>query len=340
MRYLSPFSLPDSPSTHPLDKKALMFQRRKLLAELELNADGLLYIKNRPFSKSDILDYFETLQDESVLLYHGEVGKDKILVAFLEEGQLPEGAVFAQADLYDDIQFLQWISPYFYIAFTGYVKECLQKIDERGLQTLLQNRLLLTDYDRERAWIQIGQLLENNVSLLDHYHERGAQSAAGLSISGISPFVTEPYIGMILMLPKDPFAGVRDRYAFALMQVSIHIFNKLKGSRDMAQEWIENARLLAVSEAVAAGVDDKIREMRKFRKKSNARNIRFAVVLGIIVFKLLANQNWGSSNNTPSFTRFDYINGKDTITIHDIKQLDSVLHKRQSPDSIQTLQLH
>jgi len=341
MRYLSPASLPDSSLINPADKKALALQRRKLLAELELSADGHLYIKNRAFSKSDILEYFETLQDETILHYHGEVSKDRILVEFLEEGRLPADEVFSQAERYDDVHFLQWISPYFYTAFTAHVTECLQAANEDGLQALLQNRLLLTDYDRERAWVQIGQLIENNISLLDHYHEQVEHNEAVLSLTDIYHLVTGPYIRMILLLPKDPFAGLRDKYAIAIMQVTIYFFNKLKSNRDIFMKWMENAALLAVSEGVAAAVTGKIAEMEKIRKKSRAVLIRTAVFVSIILLKLLINQHWGSStNNIPKFTRFNYINGKDTTTIYDIKQLDSVLHKKLHPDTSATLQLH
>jgi len=280
MRYLSPTSLPDSPPLDPLDKKAL--------------------------------------QDDTVLQYHAALSKDEVLLAFLEEGVLGEDARFAEAPIYEDPGFINWISPYFDTAFTAFVTKCLQDIDEIGIKALLRNRLLLTSYDEEQAWFHIAQGLESTVSRLEHLHKQAEQDNTVPPPADILPLVDEDRIQLILLLPEGPFAGLRDRYAVALLQVAILVFNKKKESRDSAQKWLENAQLLAVSKDLAAEVREKLREVEKIRKKPDAGIVLAAVIMGIIILKFVVFQSPHSSNNeVPKFT---------------VHQLDSVMHHRS--DSI------
>jgi len=333
MRYLSPTSLPDSPPLDPPDKKALMLQRRKLLAELELSANGTLLLKDRPFTRNDILEYFETLQDDTILQYHAALGKDEVLLAFLEEDTLGEDAHFAPATIYDDPGFISWISPYFYTALVAFVTDCLRDIDEIGLKALLRNRLLLTGYDEEQAWFHIAQGLESTVSRLEALHQQAEQDNTVPPPADILPLVDDDRIQLIVLLPEAPFAGVRDRYAVALMQVAILVFNKKKESRDTAQKWLENAQILASSKHLAAEVMDKLREVEKIRKKPDAGLIRAVVIMGIIILKFVVFQSPHSSGyEAPKFTNFTYINGRDTVNVKSVHQLDSMMHLR--PDSI------
>jgi len=341
MRYLSPTSLPDRPSINPPDKKALQLQRRKLLTELELSADGYCVINDRPFSKNDLLEYFETLQEDTILYYHAEVSKDEVLTGFLEQGQLLEDASFLDSDLYTNPEFLQWISPYFHTAFTQYVAECLQNIDETGLHTILRNHLLMTDYDREQAWILIGQSVENRISRLEDLLEPDRQPKPVPTLADLFPEGAHQFIRMIVALPEGPFTGLRNKYAAYLMQGCILVFNKEKDQRDLILGWMEYIKRLAVSEELVRDVEEKIAEMERLRRKSDSGMTRVAIFIGIILLKfLLFNSHSPSSYDPPKFTKFTYVNGKDTTTVHGIKELDSLLHQRKPGDSPQSLRFH
>ena len=301
MRYLSPASLPDSPLINLSDKKSLQLQKKKLLAELELNATGEIKINDRTLSKNDILQYFETLEDETILRYHETVSKDKPLTAFLENSRLPDDASFAQSSLYGDPGFLQWISPYFYTAFTEYVKYCLQNNDESGLRNLLQNPLLLIDYDRERAWIEIGQVLENNIARLDGYQEQANRKKRKPDIAGVSALTSDTLTRMILLLPKDQFARVRDNYSFTVMQLSILLFNRGRFKRDLAASWLYTAKTLAVSESRYNQVVAKGFEMDGIRKKGERNlGVRAIIVISIVVLRMITSNAGCNSSGTTS----------------------------------------
>jgi len=288
MRYLSPASL----QTGPLDTKALQLQRKKLLAELELNGDGSeLRIKDRPFSKSEILEFFESLQDETTLRYHEAISKDPVLVDFLEIGTLPAEATFAPSDLYQQEGFRQWISHYFYTAFTDYVYRCFENTDEPALKTIMENPLLLTDYDREQAWVRVAQMLEDNVAQLEYYCNQDPMKPT-LQIADISILITDPLMRMILLFPQEPLTTVRNKYAFYIMQVCIHIFNRHKHHRDYIDGWMEIGIRIAATEEVKEQLEAKHQEMKTIRDKTGRnRLIRFSVILVIILSKFMCNSN-------------------------------------------------
>jgi hypothetical protein len=339
MRYFSPLSLPDHPALDPPDTKALALQKRKLLAELQLSADGTVLIEDRSFTRNDILEYFETLQDESTLPYHAEIAKDPILLEFLANGVLPEDEFFLPAGLYEDIRFIQWVSPYFYTAFTEYLTECLQSSYPEGVQTLMRNTFLLTDYDQERAWIQIKHIFEQNIDQLDHYREQAEElDDTVLPIQEISALGEDPYIDTILSLPIVPFADVRNRYAVAIMQIAILTFNKRKENRNSAQTWLENAKRLAVSEDLITDIQSKIGEIEKIKGKSKVP-VSAILIVAFLLFKLMSNESSTPGYSPTQFKRFTYVNGKDTVDIQNPKQIDSIFNHKPSPDSTQFLRI-
>ena len=321
MRYLSPYSLPDSPPISPPDKKALMLQRSKLLAELELSPDRNYHIKNQSLSKNDILEYFETLQDDTILHYHAQLSNDVVLVTFLEEGKLLEDTSFHQAELYEDKHFLEWVSPYFYTAFTEYVPKCLQNRDVEGLRTLLQNRLLLTGYDGERAWTAIMQLLENNISRLAYLFQQSNEHKTPLPAKEIMPLADERYIRVILVLPETRFTDVRNKYSVALIRLSVGIFNQHNGNWLIAKKWMNSARLLAISEELVAEIEEHTAQMVKIRRKARSGVLSAIFVISVIVIKVC-------SINYPS-TETPKIN-----------PMDSVLFHFRFPDTTRVLRYH
>ena len=311
MRYLSPVSLPGISLVDLTDKKSLQLQKKKLLTELELNADGQLRINDRTLSKNDILQYFDTLEDDTILHYHEAISNDKTLVSFLENSRLPADASFTPSSFYGDAGFIQWISPYFYTAFVEYAKYCLQNRDEQGLKNLRRNFQLLTDYDRERAWIEIGQVLENNVALLEKYQEQANRKKDKPDIKGVSPLVSDTVTRMILLLPKLPLSRVRDRYAFITMQLSILLFNNGRSKRDLAGSWLYTAKTLAASETTYNQVVAKGQEMDNIRKKGQRNlGIRAAIVIGIMLLRMITSAgacNASRSSSTRVYTQLTNI---------------------------------
>jgi hypothetical protein len=110
MQYFSPFKLfnTDIPQDGTFDIKLL---KKKTLSEFELSGSGTLKIQNQEFSKNDILVIFDQLQDEKIIGYHKAIAEDKNLINFLENNYFEES--FKKNSIYNDEEFLLFISPYF-----------------------------------------------------------------------------------------------------------------------------------------------------------------------------------------------------------------------------------
>src|SRR3982074_1352995 len=107
MRYISLSTMFVDIEQTTLDKKAMQLGRKKLLAELELSSGDSIEIQGVPFSKNDIIDYFEDLQKDNIADYHRAVDEDSVLRSFLEEYFIDEGCRFRDAGIYRDEPFIQ-----------------------------------------------------------------------------------------------------------------------------------------------------------------------------------------------------------------------------------------
>ncbi len=300
MPYLSPGTLFGGALPNPLDKRSIQLQRKKLLAELDLNASETIELSGHTWSKSDIIDYFETLQQDDALPYHQAIAEDPVLLGFLQDGRrfLPKDR-FIHNPLYTDPGFLSWISPYYYDAFIGMANSCFQQIDDAGLENLLANPLLMTEYDQERAWIQIGNILQNNISLIEHYKNKLPEKT-DLGIDDVSPLMSHLYVLVIQKLPYNRFGGIRDKYAFAIMQAAIYTFNKSGHNRSLTEIWMDNALSVAVSESIKQQLQAKMAEMSSIRKKAEKPREfpRFIWLALVILIKLLTCKSFRSQSTS------------------------------------------
>jgi len=297
MRYLSPIFLFDGSIPDPLDKKAILLGRKKLLAELELNAGENIDIHGISLSKNDIIDYFDALQQEHIAGYYQLVAGDEVLETFLQDHQLGEDAYFKQSPLYQDPSFIRWISPYFRSAFTSFTDDCFRNTDAAHLETLLNNPLLMTVSDEEGAWSGISKLLDNNISRLEYYHHQSPKKGGRITVTldDVSPLMSVEYLHLIQLLPERRFNTLRDKYAFGVMEAGIFAFNRSTSDRTQAITWIENAEPLAVSPDIKNALAEKLVEMHKLQKKRHRsfvfRGIWVAIILGRVLFSNSCNND-------------------------------------------------
>ncbi len=281
MRYVSPVVFFDGNLPHPFDKKAILLQRKKLLAELELNGDTL-DIKGIKWSKNDILQYFEELQDETLLFWHEAITADTNLLTFLEEYR--PAAHFASNPLYKDPNFIAWVSPWFQTAFTHVLQDCLSQDNVDGLKALLAQPVLMTSADNSKAWLTGIKMLEHSLALLQHYLEKKNNLPWDPNLKRITFLLSASYIAMIRLLPNTYNGFIKDKYAFTMMQVSIKVFNRHTRHRKLALSWIDNAYELAISAELKNELEFKQLEMQrieKHRSKVQRRQWIGAVIGGL-----------------------------------------------------------
>jgi hypothetical protein len=307
MRYLSPGSLLGDALPQPLDKKAIQLARKKLFAELELSGSDSLDIHGAPFTKNDIIDYFEELQKENISAYHQAIAEDAVLLAFLQDGFIDEGTKFRNAPIYADAGFIGWLSPYFHAAFTSFCADCFELTDETSMKTILENRLLMTVGDKERSWWFISNILNKNIALFDHYHGRARKnSPAPMPIENITAFIGHGYIQVIKQLPDSRFAQLKDTYAFSMQHPSIATFNRDIANRSVAMTWMKDAQGLAVSEDIRSRITSKLVELNEIERSSVRKKRPWGSLIWIIIVavRLIAALASSASDNkyTPART--------------------------------------
>jgi hypothetical protein len=314
MQYLSPSTFSGETLSAPLDKKAIQLGRKKLFAELELSGESAIELHGKPFTKNDIIKYFDDLLKEDALAYHSAVGDDQVLLGFLEHARMGRKEMFQNNPLYKDEQFIHWISPYFCNSFIAFMDGCFLEPDEDGLTSLLNNRLLMTPGDLEKSWEAVSRIIMNDISTLQSYHAQDKKKKApgDVPISLVSSLMEFGYIRMIQLLPQNRFASIRDKYAHCMLNACIDVFNSHVNNRSNARTWLENAELLAVSQEVKKQIKKKLEEMEaagipegtggnsssNSSESSSAAVFKFILFALIIIIKLATcNSGSGSSYN-------------------------------------------
>jgi len=273
MQYLSPSTLLGESISSPLDKKALQLGRKKLLAELELSSGDSIEINGITLTKGNIIDYFEALQQDNIIYYHNAIEEDTVLKDFLEAHAIEQGFRFREDPLYDDIHFIQWISPYFQAAFTDIADLCFRTSDYGQLKTILGNSLIMTDYALEETWTFITRILANNIAMLEYYKDKGEKGIVEEeTFDTAAHLMGYEYITLIGLLPEHRFSEVRNKYAFVIEQAAIFTFNKKADQRTAAEAWIENALQLAVAPELKTELSNKLVEMRRISGGSKSKS--------------------------------------------------------------------
>ena len=288
MHYLSPASFLGDNFQLPLDARALQRERKRLLADLELTGGDTIELQGRHFTKNELIDYFEALQQGNIASWHLAITEDPVLLRFLQDTTIAPGATFKDTAVYTDPAFIDWLSPYFRSAFTDAVTACFERGDAARMRAMLDNNLLMTAEQQEQSWLFIAGILEKNIALFDHYHNRGQKTApAMMPITQISAFIGHGYVEVIRQLPDHRFGRLKDSYAFNMQHPAIAVFNRDLRNRPLTVIWLEEAISLAVSPNTKAVIRAKLAEFNQLmRKRKRRQYFRYAwigmVVLGVI----------------------------------------------------------
>lgn len=286
MQYLSPIVILGENFRSTLDPKLLQRERKRLLAELELEATGTLDLFGRSFTKDQLISFFDNLQQDNIPGYHLAIAEDPILLRFLHDAEIEPGATFNDAPIYADPSFLNWISPFFRTAFTTAAAGCIDRSDARAMHTILGNKLLMTDEEKDKAWLVVAGIFDRNIALFEHYKTRTQDySPTMMPVAKIATFVTHAYIETIRQLPDSRFARLKDNYAFHIQYPAIAVFNRDRRNRPLAFVWMASALELAVSPHIKAGIRSKTEELELYRKKNRKKRLQNVLMaIGAFLF--------------------------------------------------------
>lgn len=220
MKYLHPFTFLEKMNSGPVDTgdaAALSLLRKKMMAELELTAEKILWIEGVAFSKNDLLQFFDGLQSPVTLQYYQQINQDTVLLTFLTTGKLT--GLFNDNPLYRDARFITFISPYYEPLFTGAVLQSLQTQDATTLQGLFANPLLIDATARNKSDGKIFRVLQQQYQVVETEAAR-RKADWHSSWQAAAPYITLQYIHVLNVLP-ELFQETRNEWGLLLINFAI-----------------------------------------------------------------------------------------------------------------------
>ncbi len=241
MPYTSPFRLLDLGADATLDKSTINLAKKKILAELDLSSSQTIVLAGQEMTKNDVLQFFDVLGKTKNLEYHQAIAKDSVLLSFLEKGIIEKNASFLQQAIYNNSDFIDFVSPYFSEKYSDAIIEALRESNNKDIaQYLSLNPILLSPSDKYKAWEQIESFLIGEIKGIDTAAEE-AEAKGIKTREEVMHFYDYQFLGCLNRLPED-FASTRDRYARALYSLATVQWNK--GAHKNAAEIIKETMLL------------------------------------------------------------------------------------------------
>lgn len=220
MKYLHPFAFLERMNGGPVDTgdaAALSLLRKKMMAELELTAEKVLWIDGQPLSKNDLLQFFDELQSPVTLPYYQQIDQDEVLLTFLATGKLT--GLFHDHPGYRDPRFITFISPYYEPLFTGAVLQSLKLQDEAMLQRLFANPLLMDATARNKSDGKIFRALQVQYQVVETEAAK-RQSYTDSNWEAAAPYLTLSYIHVLNALP-ELFQETRNEWGLLLINFAL-----------------------------------------------------------------------------------------------------------------------
>ncbi|SEW54016.1 Med9 domain-containing protein [Chitinophaga arvensicola] len=220
MKYLHPFTFLEKMNGGPVDTgdaAAISLLRKKMMAELELTEDKILWIGKQAFSKNDLLKFFDGLQSPLNLQLYQQINNDEVLSTFLETGK--QTRPFHDNDWYKDPRFIQFISPYYEPLFTTAILKALKEQDVAVLQRLFANPVLMDSAARNKSDEKISRLLQEEYKALEEAGTR-RKSDRACRTDEVTPLLTRQHMQVLNTLP-DLFQGHRNDWGLLLIQFAL-----------------------------------------------------------------------------------------------------------------------
>jgi hypothetical protein len=241
MTYTSPFSLFDLGAGATFDKSTLNLAKKKILAELDLSTHQTIVLAGQEMTKNDVLQLFDALGKSQDLEYHQAIAKDAVLLHFLEKGTINENSSFLHQAIYDNPNFIDFVSPYFSEQYSTAIINALTENNNKKIANLLTfNPLFLNASDTYKTWEEVESFIVGEMKAIDEAAEQVERHGVKTR-EEVMHFYDYRFLGCLNRLPEH-FASVRDRYARALYNLATVQWNK--GQHQNAVEIVKEATLL------------------------------------------------------------------------------------------------
>jgi hypothetical protein len=316
MLYTSPFEILDLPGTElqQMDRKVLLLKKKQLLAELELQNGSSIVVKDKEFTKNDILSLFEQIEDGGAVEYHAAVAADPMLLSFLQKGILKPGQKFSYNELYQDAGFIEFISPFYKAAFNQFVLKAVAASNYDTTGAVFSNPVLLNGTDYDECLGKLHGYLEEKLHGFTILKNSFAANKY-TDISSLHSYYIYDWVLTLNSLP-DAFSGYREDYAVELYNFVVDLWNGKKRDEATAMLYgIQNIKTEGNVKKLIADLLDKVSAAQQPADNGggvNGGRVVWAIISIVLVLLRVAstcNRN-SSSSNYNSYNNYPIYNNR------------------------------
>ncbi len=305
MLYTSPFDILNLPTAElqQLDKKMLQLKKKQLLAELQLQSSDVITLSGKEFTKNDIVALFEQLEQDDTLSMHAAIAADPALLQFLQTGKINPGQKFNYNPLYQEPDFIAFVSPYYKEAFNRHILKALASSDYTRIAGIFGNPVLLTGEDYDHCFGKLHAYLEEKLHGVLQIKERFAANSR-TDLSGLHDFYIYDWISTLNKLPEE-FANFREDYTIELYNFAVDLWNGKR--RDEARTLLYGIESLDCSANMKNLIADLQRQTNRVQEPASSGRsgggssmVWVVISLLIMAIRIGVTCNRSSSNNNYS----------------------------------------
>jgi hypothetical protein len=224
MQYISPIKLLDlkiPKSGEGLREYDLVRERKRILAEFELQKLTTIKIKGKELDKSMVIKLFEELADKTSLKYHEVIFKDTALLNFLEYNVVEKKAWKLDAALAEDDDFKAFVSPCFAHSYNLIMTEAVKTKDLFTLEYLVGKPMLVAPADFDSCFNGASRHTNDLLNQCEYYNT-GEHT---FLLKNVEVLYQTELVLIINGLPEY-FNQFKNDYATSLCNLSVAFINK------------------------------------------------------------------------------------------------------------------
>lgn len=303
--YQSPFTLFSfEPPTNGFvfEKGILALERKRLLAEFELQGTDSIVIKGQELHRQDVVNLFDGLRNDKQLAFHAAIWQQKDLLNFLETGIFREEMYWPESLVDVDLTLL---SSWFAEAQNHYFKRILNEHAAASVNSFLELPSFLTEGHYDKAFEAVNRYFIDKKNLLMRLLLR-AKDGERISREEIKNWSTPAAIALLNALP-NAYHELRYSIANALNDLAVH-YDKLKRNT-WAKVCIQQAAAIELSYGELATLIPKNLRIISDKRRLGLRKpkpIWIVFFLCTILLRLLsANESCNGTNHRYEYDTYE-----------------------------------
>lgn len=282
MNYINPLELLEVNST---ESKEIKKAKRRKLAEIELSDDGYIEFQNHKISKSNFLGIIDELDNSNKVSFYSYLKTDKELSNFLLNGDLSVFENGFNTDFYEQVEFKEFITPFFAQKFSEAFKNAFVNNDTYQIKLLERASELVDKRQLETLYKPVYKLLQNTVKKLqefahdieDNYDDDDVDEV----LYDLKSIIE---VRLINVLPYY-FQSIRNSIGKEIRNISVNVFNELNSSEE-ALNIIRYAQKLKTDNLTKSKLKEDFEKIQEIHEE-RLENARHQPILQKYALKLI-----------------------------------------------------